>query len=191
MAIVAPIMISTTGQPILQTDVAGNPFNAVFGRPIVISESQQSIAAGNSPILFGDLKRGYVLRQPGTILLSATVVLGGTMYQNLARNRTYTGNVIFSPNASLLFSLEYRHLESIPVIGLPAESNIIGVAAGCTRTSSITAIVERRRQSFHAPFAVPKLAMKTFMRVRSNCQTSFCDVRGYSLEACRERLLPG
>ena len=52
------------------------------------------------------------------------------MYQNLARNRTYTGNVIYSPKASLLFSLEYRYLESIPVIGLPAESNIIGVAAG-------------------------------------------------------------
>jgi hypothetical protein len=57
-------------------------------------------------------------------------VPGGTMYQNLARNRTYTGNVIYSPNASLLFSLEYRHLESVPVIGAPAESNIIGVAAG-------------------------------------------------------------
>jgi hypothetical protein len=57
-------------------------------------------------------------------------VPGGTMYQNLARTRTYTGNVIYSPKASLLFSLEYRHLESVPVIGLPAESNIIGVAAG-------------------------------------------------------------
>jgi uncharacterized coiled-coil protein SlyX len=57
-------------------------------------------------------------------------VSGGTMYQNLARTRTYTGNVIYSPKASLLFSLEYRHLESVPVIGLPAESNIIGIAAG-------------------------------------------------------------
>ena len=57
-------------------------------------------------------------------------VPGGTMYQNLARSRTYTGNVIFSPKASLLFSLEYRFLESVPVIGAPAESNIIGVAAG-------------------------------------------------------------
>jgi hypothetical protein len=52
------------------------------------------------------------------------------MYQNLARNRTYTGNVIYSPTASLLFSLEYRHLESAPVIGAPAKSNIIGIAAG-------------------------------------------------------------
>jgi len=57
-------------------------------------------------------------------------VPGGTMYQNLARTRTYTGNVIYSPVAYLLFSLEYRHLESTPVIGLPAESNIIGIAAG-------------------------------------------------------------
>lgn len=55
---------------------------------------------------------------------------GGLMYQNLARNRTYTGNVIYSPSAYLLFSLEYRHLESSPVIGLPAHSNIIGLGAG-------------------------------------------------------------
>jgi hypothetical protein len=55
---------------------------------------------------------------------------GNTMYQNLARNRTYTGNVIYSPSAYLLFSLEYRHLESSPVIGLPAASNIIGLGAG-------------------------------------------------------------
>lgn len=53
-----------------------------------------------------------------------------SMAQNLARNRTYTGNVIFSPSAYLLFSLEYRHLESSPVIGPSAESNIVGLAAG-------------------------------------------------------------
>jgi uncharacterized coiled-coil protein SlyX len=57
-------------------------------------------------------------------------VYDGTMYQNLARNRTYTGNVIYSPSAYLLFSLEYRHLESSPIIGLPAGSNIIGLGAG-------------------------------------------------------------
>ena len=57
-------------------------------------------------------------------------VPGGTMYQNLVRSRTFTGNVIYSPSASLLFSLEYRHLESTPIIGVSAESNIIGVAAG-------------------------------------------------------------
>lgn len=57
-------------------------------------------------------------------------VPGGTMYQNLARNRTYTGNVIYSPVSYLLFSLEFRHLQSVPVMGTPAASNIIGIAAG-------------------------------------------------------------
>jgi hypothetical protein len=57
-------------------------------------------------------------------------VPGGTAYQNLARNRTYTGNVIYSPSAYLLFSLEYRNLESSPIVGLPAGSNVIGIAAG-------------------------------------------------------------
>jgi hypothetical protein len=57
-------------------------------------------------------------------------VPGGTAYQNLARNRTYTGNVIYSPSAYLLFSLEYRNLESSPIVGLPARTNVIGIAAG-------------------------------------------------------------
>ena len=55
---------------------------------------------------------------------------GNTLYQNLDRNRTYTGNVIYSPSAYLLFSLEYRHLESTPVIGPSAASNILGLGAG-------------------------------------------------------------
>jgi len=58
-------LISTTGQPILQTDVAGNPFNAIFGRPIVIDELRPAIAATNKPILFGDLKAGYTARKAG------------------------------------------------------------------------------------------------------------------------------
>ena len=55
---------------------------------------------------------------------------GGTVYQNLARNRTYTGNVIYSPTAYLLFSLEYRHLDSSPVLGSTIGANVIGLAAG-------------------------------------------------------------
>jgi hypothetical protein len=55
---------------------------------------------------------------------------GTGFYQNLARNRTYTGNVIFSPSAYLLFSLEYRHIASSPVGGAANQSNVIGVAAG-------------------------------------------------------------
>ncbi len=54
----------------------------------------------------------------------------GTLYQNLSRNRTFTGNVIYSPSAYLLFSLEYRHLESSPVLISPAGSNVIGLGAG-------------------------------------------------------------
>jgi hypothetical protein len=52
------------------------------------------------------------------------------IYQNLTRNRTYTANVIYSPSAYLLFSLEYRYLLSSPVIGTTNPANIIGVAAG-------------------------------------------------------------
>jgi hypothetical protein len=51
-------------------------------------------------------------------------------YLDLARNHTITGNVIFSPSAYLLFSLEYRRLESVPVVGPSSTSNIIGIGAG-------------------------------------------------------------
>jgi hypothetical protein len=57
-------------------------------------------------------------------------VPNGTPYQNLARNRTFTGNVIYSPSAYLLFSLEYRHLQSAPITGLTNATDIIGIAAG-------------------------------------------------------------
>jgi hypothetical protein len=52
------------------------------------------------------------------------------MVQNLARNRTITGNVIYSPSAYLLFSLEYRRLTSTPVEGVASDANIIGLGAG-------------------------------------------------------------
>jgi len=58
-------LISTTGQPILQTDVHGQPFNQIFGKEIVIAESMPSIAATNQAIYFGDLKAAYVLRSAG------------------------------------------------------------------------------------------------------------------------------
>jgi len=57
-------------------------------------------------------------------------VSDGSIFQNLARNRTYAGNVIFSPSAYLLLSLEYRHLESIPIEDSSDSSNIIGLGAG-------------------------------------------------------------
>lgn len=58
------------------------------------------------------------------------IVAGGTMYQNLTINRTFTGNVIYSPSAYLLLSVEYRHMESSPIAATPARSNVIGVGAG-------------------------------------------------------------
>ncbi len=53
-----------------------------------------------------------------------------SVYQNLARNRTFTGNVIYSPSAYLLFSLEYRRIESSLVSAPTNASDVIGVAAG-------------------------------------------------------------
>lgn len=50
-------------------------------------------------------------------------------YLNLARSRTFFSNVIYSPSAYLLFSLEYRHLQSSPVSSYTSTSNIFGLAA--------------------------------------------------------------
>jgi len=58
------------------------------------------------------------------------VVPSGTAYQNLARNRTWTGNVIYSPSAYLLLSFEYRYLTSAPITGASSASNVIGLSAG-------------------------------------------------------------
>ena len=55
---------------------------------------------------------------------------GGTIYENLSRNQTFTGNVIYKPSLYLLFSLEYRHLESYPVFSSSTGSNVIGLGAG-------------------------------------------------------------
>jgi hypothetical protein len=49
---------------------------------------------------------------------------------NLARNRTFTGNVIYSPSAYLLFSLEYRHIMSAYVTAPTMSSDVIGLGAG-------------------------------------------------------------
>jgi len=51
-------------------------------------------------------------------------------YLNLARNRTYVANVICAPTAYLLFSLEYRHLQSSPVNGTTNSGDVVGIATG-------------------------------------------------------------
>jgi len=57
-------------------------------------------------------------------------VSGGNYYLNLARNRTATGNVILKPSAYLLFSLEYRRIQSYSVLDRQWSSDVIGLAAG-------------------------------------------------------------
>ena len=60
-----------------------------------------------------------------------TFVGSGTQgYLNFAHNRTWSGNAIYSPSAYLLFSFEYRRIETAPVAGHLWTSNIYGVAAG-------------------------------------------------------------
>lgn len=51
-------------------------------------------------------------------------------YLNQARNRTYTANVIYRPSAYLLFSMEYKHIQSSPVIEYTATGDVIGIATG-------------------------------------------------------------
>jgi hypothetical protein len=50
-------------------------------------------------------------------------------YLDFARNHALTGNVIYSPSAYLLFSFEYRRLETAPVTGRLWTSNVYGLAA--------------------------------------------------------------
>lgn len=51
-------------------------------------------------------------------------------YLNQARNRTYTANVIYRPSAYLMFSTEYRHIQSSPVVEYTMSGDVIGVATG-------------------------------------------------------------
>jgi hypothetical protein len=51
-------------------------------------------------------------------------------YYNLARNRTFTGNVIYSPSAYLSFTLEYRRIASSYVTSRTLFSDVIGIGAG-------------------------------------------------------------
>lgn len=107
----------------LDTDGTGYYFRALDDvggwaqlKERVSERLQMNAAFGLDNVFAGELRHFFVP--------------GGTIYQNLARNRTYTGNVIFSPSAYLMFSLEYRHLASSPVTGPPAESDVIGLGTG-------------------------------------------------------------
>jgi HK97 family phage major capsid protein len=63
-------LVSTTGQPILQQDpVSGDPFGMIFGKRIAIDENRPTIAAGNVPILFGDVNQQYSFRYAGDFII--------------------------------------------------------------------------------------------------------------------------
>lgn len=62
--------------------------------------------------------------------LRSYLAAGSGAYQALARNSTVFANVIYSPTASTLFSLEYRRIDSSQVTGLNAITDVFGVAAG-------------------------------------------------------------
>lgn len=51
-------------------------------------------------------------------------------YQQLARNRTFLLNTIYSPSAYLSFSVEYRKLLSSPISGKTAVTDVPGIGAG-------------------------------------------------------------
>jgi hypothetical protein len=57
------------------------------------------------------------------------VTSSSSFYNALARNRTFTGNVIYSPRAYLLFSVEYRHIQTSPVSAKTHSTDVVGAAA--------------------------------------------------------------
>lgn len=59
-------MTDSLGRSLLQADATGQPFNSLYGRPIVSSTYAPTIAAGNVPIIFGDLT-SYTLRTVGSL----------------------------------------------------------------------------------------------------------------------------
>ncbi len=71
----------------------------------------------------------YQIRETISIAPSASST-SPAVYSGLARNRSVFGNVIYSPSAYLLFSLEYRQLWTNYITGATISSNAIGVAAG-------------------------------------------------------------
>ena len=83
----------------------------------IISERLEVNAAAGMDNVPGHQLRPFALHTPGGLY-------------NLARNRTFTGNVIFSPSAYLLFSVEYRRIMSSFVNSPTQSSDVIGIAAG-------------------------------------------------------------
>jgi len=56
-------LVDNFGRPLLQADSTQTPFNSIFGKSIVISNSMDNVGAiGKIPVLYGDLESSYTLR---------------------------------------------------------------------------------------------------------------------------------
>jgi hypothetical protein len=78
-----------------------------------------------------DINAGYGADNPFAKEIDAAMSSpGASSYLGLARNRSVFSNVIFSPSAYLLFSLEYRRLWTNYPAGPTNFSDVIGIGAG-------------------------------------------------------------
>ena len=77
------------------------------------------------------LNGGYGIDNPFAHQIRDSMTPAGTAaYPGLARNRSAFGNVIYSPSAYLIFSLEYRRLWTNYINGPTYPSDAIGIGAG-------------------------------------------------------------
>jgi hypothetical protein len=78
-----------------------------------------------------EFNTGYGIDNPFAAQIHAsTSIPEYATYYGLARNRSSFGNVIYSPSAYLLFSLEYRRLWTNFATGPTNTSDVIGIGAG-------------------------------------------------------------
>jgi hypothetical protein len=78
-----------------------------------------------------EFNAGYGIDNPfASEVHEANANITNSYYQGLARNRSVYSNVIYSPNAYLLFSLEYRRFWSNYAVGSTISSDVIGIGAG-------------------------------------------------------------
>jgi len=78
-----------------------------------------------------EMNAGYGVDNPfAKEILASISSSDGSPYPGLARNRSFFSNVIVSPSAYLIFSLEYRRLWTNMNTGPTNFSDVIGVGAG-------------------------------------------------------------
>ena len=78
-----------------------------------------NLASGEDNAFAGDLRSSDLSSIPIT-----------NSYANLARNQSAFGNLVFRPRSYLLFSTEFRQLNSWPIAGSASREHIVGLAAG-------------------------------------------------------------